>query len=95
METNMPTRTERFDTRLSAEQKELFIKAAAIQGMTLTNFIINSAQEAAKKVLHEEEILSLTLRDRFAFVEALQDDTHPNETLKRAARNYKEKQGIS
>jgi len=90
----MQAKTERFEARLNVEQKELFVRAAALQGVTLSDFIVNSAQVAAKQTMQEEQLMSLTLRDRLAFVEALLDDSPPNPKLQKAAKNYKNKMNL-
>ncbi len=89
------TRTERFETRLTSEQKKQLTKAASLQGVSLSEFIVNSAQKAANQILLEEDLLSLTLRDRLAFIDALTDDSPPDSKLQKAADNYKNKMSIA
>jgi uncharacterized protein (DUF1778 family) len=43
----------RIEARVSPEQKELFERAAAIQGVTLTDFAISSMHRAATTVVQE------------------------------------------
>jgi len=38
-----PVRNERLEARVSRKTKDLFQKAASIQGRTLTEFVVNSA----------------------------------------------------
>ena len=85
-----PARSERLEARISREQKRLLAKAAALEGRSLSDFVISSAQEAARKTLREHEILVLGAQDQEAFVAALLDDTPPGETLRNAARRYME-----
>ena len=40
-------RRARLEARVSAEQKALFERAAALQGLSLTDFLVQSAQAAA------------------------------------------------
>ena len=86
-----PTRSERLEARISKDQKRLFTKAAALDGCSLSEFVISSAQEAARKTIKEHETLALSARDQEAFVAALLDDTPPGETLRQAARRYMER----
>ncbi len=86
----MHSKTERIEARLIPEQKILLTKAAALQGLSLSEFVISSAYDAAKQVVQEEEILNLTVRDREFFVQSLLEDIEPHPRLKRAAKRYKE-----
>jgi len=82
-------RIDRLEARVSREAKELCQKAASIQGLTLTDFVVNSAVDAAKRTVRENEFLELTYRDRVAFVEALlQAPASPNAKLRKAAKRY-------
>jgi uncharacterized protein (DUF1778 family) len=78
----------RIEARVSPEQKELFERAAAIEGVTLTDFAISSMQRAAARVVQEHTVMELSLRNQRAFVEALQNPPEPNEALRKAARAY-------
>ena len=64
-------RKERLEARVSRDQKKLFEKAARLQGRTVTDFVVTSAQEAATRILQEHEVIALSTRDREAFVAAL------------------------
>jgi uncharacterized protein (DUF1778 family) len=84
---------ERLEARISREQKELFQRAADIQGRTLTDFVISSVQEAAKRAIQEHEMMILSVRDQEVFVEALLNPPNPSEKLRSAAQRYKQKIG--
>jgi uncharacterized protein (DUF1778 family) len=84
---------ERLEARISREQKELFQRAADIQGRTLTDFVISSVQEAALRAIQEHEMMILSVRDRELFVEALLNPPNPSEKLRTAAQRYKQKIG--
>ena len=81
-------RVERLEARVSRETKALCQKAAKIQGSTLTEFVVNSAVEAARRTVRESEFLELTQRDRLAFVEALLNAPTPNARLQKAAERH-------
>jgi uncharacterized protein (DUF1778 family) len=83
----------RLEARISAEEKELFTRAANLQGCSLTEFVVRSAQEAARKAVREHQMMSLTARDTEAFVKALLKPPAPSKKLKRAAERYKEIMG--
>jgi uncharacterized protein (DUF1778 family) len=83
------TRIERLEARVSREAKALCQRAARLQGLTLTDFVVNSAVEAAKRTVRESEFLELSYRERVAFVEALlKAPTIPNAKLRKAAKRY-------
>lgn len=78
----------RLEARVSHTTKALFQKAAEIEGRSVTDFVVHSAVEAAKRTLQENEFMHLTRRDRVAFVEALLNPPAPNATLRKAARRH-------
>jgi len=79
---------ERLEGRVSRETKALCQKAATIQGRSLTDFVVNSAVEAATRTVQENEFIALTQRDRVAFVEALLNAPAPNTRLQKAAERH-------
>jgi uncharacterized protein (DUF1778 family) len=79
----------RLEARISAEEKELLKRAADLQGCSLTEFVVRSAQEAARKAVKEHQIISLTARDTEAFVKALLKPPAPSKKIKHAAARYK------
>lgn len=87
----MSTKTARFDTRLSTEQKALFERAAALGGYrNLTDFILLSAQEKAKEIIQESELILASERDSEIFFDAMMQIEVPNEHLVAAAKAYQE-----
>lgn len=81
----------RFDTRLPKEQKEFFEYAANLGGFrTLTEFIISSVQEQAKKIVQEHNTILASKRDREIFVESILGPHKPNKKLREAALRFKE-----
>ena len=81
-------RRERVVARVNAEQKRLFQRAAGLQGRTLSDFLITSAQEAAQRTIREEEVMVLGARDSEAFVKALLALTPVNDRLRDSFRRY-------
>ena len=49
----------RIDFRPKPSQKALFEQAAALEGQTLTEFLIRSAEERALRVLEHHEVMNL------------------------------------
>jgi uncharacterized protein (DUF1778 family) len=81
-------KVERLEARLSPANKALFQEAATIQGRSLTDFVVNSALEAAKRIVRQNELVELTRRDRIAFVEALLNPPPPSDRLLEAMRRH-------
>lgn len=86
-------RTERLEARVPAELKDVFVRAAALRGQSLTDFIVSTVAEAARQVLRDQDILELTRRDQIAFAEALVHPPAPSAKLRSAARSYKRRAG--
>jgi uncharacterized protein (DUF1778 family) len=79
----------RFEARLTPEQKSILLRAAALTGRSLTDFVVTSAQEAAARTLREHEAMTLSVRDREVFVAALLKAPAPGPRLRKAAQRYK------
>lgn len=84
----------RLEARVSVDVKKLFKHAAALQGQTLTEFLVSCAHDAAKKTVQEHEIMELSARERRAFISALLKPPAPGKRLKKAAKRYKDAMGI-
>ncbi len=87
------TRDARLEARVSAAQKTLLQQAAALSGRTLSEFVVASAQEAARRVLAEHESIQLSRDEQLAFVQALLSSDEPNPRLARAAKAYRQRTG--
>jgi len=82
------TKAERLEARISPDQKHLFQHAADLLGRTLTDFVVSTLQQAATRVIQEQEMLHLSLADRKVFVEALLNPPKPNNRLLKATKRY-------
>lgn len=87
-------RGERLETRVTADQKKLIERAAALQGRTVTDFVLSSVQEAARRAIEEHQRLDLTVRDSEAFVEALLNPQPVNDRLRDTVRRYRRAAGV-
>jgi len=81
-------RMERLEARVNREQKELFVRAAQLSGVSLTSFVVSNLTGIAKRIVSEHQLLELTRRDREAFVDALLNPPKPNKKLRETARYY-------
>ncbi len=84
------SKTERLEARLTSEQKELLLIAADIEGTTLTDFVVRSAQKQARQVIAEHTRIQLDLEDSQAFVESLLNPPEPNSRMLAKAREYQQ-----
>ncbi len=81
--------TARLDVRMPKRLKNKIARAAELSGQSLTNFVVATLSDAARKVLNEENLTVLCDRDRDAFLAILDSDREPSPALKRAAEFYK------
>lgn len=89
----MPTVSEktRFDTKLTKVQKELFEQAAQLGGYrTLTDFVISTAQEKAKSIVEQHQILLASKKDKEVFFDAIMNPPTPGKRLLHAAERYRQ-----
>ena len=87
-------RAERLEARVSREQKDLFTRAAELQGRSLTDFLVASCQQAAIETVRTLDAMRLSERDRQAFVWVLLNPPVPAKTLERAAKRYRKRTGL-
>ena len=85
---------ERLEARLTSEQKELLQRAAQLEGTTLTDFVVRSAQEQARRVIEEHTLIKLSLEDSQAFARALLNPSKPNARMMAVAIEYKDSMGL-
>jgi uncharacterized protein (DUF1778 family) len=87
-------RGERLETRVTADQKSLIEHAAALQGRTVTDFVLTSVQEAARRAIEEHQRLDLSVRDSQAFVDALINPQPVNDRLRDTVQRYRRATGV-
>ncbi len=79
----------RLEVCVSVAQKGQLQRAAVLSGRTLIEFVVDSAQDAARRVIAEHESIRLSREEQSAFVQALLQPPEPNARLKRAAKAYR------
>jgi uncharacterized protein (DUF1778 family) len=87
------TRDARLEARVSAAQKSLLQQAATLSGRTLSEFVVASAQEAARRVIAQHDSILLSHEEQLAFVKTLLNPPEPNTRLKRAAKAHRQRTG--
>lgn len=65
------TRDERFNIRVRQDEKALIERAARIEGLTTSQFLVRAALRSAEQVLGDRRDFVLPAADWDAFVEAL------------------------
>ncbi|MCJ2093424.1 DUF1778 domain-containing protein [Methylobacterium sp. J-072] len=88
-------RADRLEARVTAEQKALVAHAAALEGRSITDFVLTSVQDAAKRAIAEHEVIQLSVRDSRAFVEALLAPRDPSERMRDRVATYRTLMGGS
>ena len=89
MEKRRPAGGNRLEARVTPGLKRLFQRAADLQGVTLSDFLIQSLRQAALQTVQEHETLRLNTRDSLQFAKALLAPPKPNARLRAAARRYR------
>jgi Uncharacterized protein conserved in bacteria len=79
----------RFDARLNEHQKMLIQKAADIEGRTVTDFVLHSAETAAERTIEQRTMLTLSAQATETFVNMILKPAEPGSVLRTAARHYK------
>ena len=85
---------QRIATRVTEEHKALFERAAMLKGLSLTDFMVSAAYEAAVKVLADSQIiLELGPADSRLFFAHLLNPREPAElpALQEAIRRYQQR----
>ena len=84
------SKRERLEARITPEQKELLQRAAALEGASLSDFVVRSAQRAAEQTIRDHAVLTLSARESQTFVEALLEPSAPNTALRDAVEHYRQ-----
>jgi uncharacterized protein (DUF1778 family) len=88
------TRSGRLEARVTLEQKSLIERAAALQGRSVTDFVLASVQDAARREIEYHQRLELSLRDSEAFVEAMLNPQPVNDRLRDTIKRYRQAVGV-
>lgn len=87
-------RSERLEARVTKDQKDLIERAAAIQGRSVTDFLLSSVQDAAQKAIDDHQRIRLSIRDAEAFVDALINPKPINDRLRETIERYRRTTGV-
>lgn len=82
-------KAERINLRLDEAAKQRLERAAAVEGQTVSAFILKSALERAEQALERHDALVLSRRDAEAFLEALAVPPAHTPALEAAVQDYR------
>lgn len=76
---------DRLSLRIAAAEKSLLLRAAALQHINLTEFVMRIVVDAARDVIEQNERVELSERDSLQVLQLLDDPPAPNKKLLAAA----------
>jgi len=76
------------EARLPSEVKELIEQAASLEGLSVSDFVVQSARSAALESIERHQIIYLTAEESKRLVELLLDPRPPNEALRKARADH-------
>jgi uncharacterized protein (DUF1778 family) len=85
-----PTKSHRLEARITDEQRELFQRAADLQGRSLSDFVVATVHEKAMQTIESMEIIRLNAEESLKMAEAILNPREPNAKLRAAAKRYME-----
>lgn len=83
--------TARLEARISAELHAMLKRAAALQGRTMTDFVVTAVQEAAQLAIEQAEVIRLSQADSERFAQALLEPPPLAPALERAFERRRER----
>jgi len=82
-------RGERLEARITADQKALIQRAAELEGRSVTDYVVSSVQDAAKRTVEAHEVIVLSATESRAFVDALLNPPPVNPRLRDSVQRYR------
>jgi uncharacterized protein (DUF1778 family) len=88
------TNDARINFRLTSDLKKAIEDAAAEMGQSVSDFAVSTLVQAARRILHDQQVTRLSARDQKLFVAMLDDESSkPNNALRKAAKRYRKEVG--
>lgn len=83
-------KVQRFVARVSAADKQLFQRAATLEGRSMATFVITHAREVARQIISQSNMIQLNADESVRFVEALlAPPRQPTPTMTDSIRAYR------
>ena len=83
-----PAKRHRLEARITDEQRQLFQRAADLQGRSLTDFVIATVHEKAVQTIESMQTIRLNEAESLAMAQALLNPRKPNAKLRAAVKEY-------
>jgi uncharacterized protein (DUF1778 family) len=84
-------KAQRFVARVSAADKQLFQRAATLEGRSMATFVIAHAREVARQIINQSNLIQLNADESVRFVEALlATPRQPTPAMTDSIRAYRE-----
>jgi uncharacterized protein (DUF1778 family) len=84
----MKAATDRLDIRLPPDDKRMLARAAQLEGVKVSHFVLAPALERARRVIAEAEQLAVTPKAYRDVLDALANPPQPTAALILAMRDY-------
>ncbi len=84
---------QRLEARCAPEVKNRIEYAAELQGRSVTDFLITAADEQACRVIEQQRIVHLSMKDSRALADVLVNPPKPNAKAIEAAKRYRKIMG--
>lgn len=89
MSQTQSTRSDRIEARITPEALATVRRAAQMQGRSLSDFVVQAAEQAALRIIEDVQIVRLSASDQIKFVESLlNEEAEPAPALQRAAQHH-------
>ena len=89
MSQKQSTRSERIEARIAPETLAIVRRAAEMQGRSLSEFVVQAAEQAAQRTIEDLQVVRLSTEDQIRFVESLlNEDAEPAPAMRRAAEHH-------
>ncbi len=80
---------ERIDARLTKEAKQQIDQAAALQGRSTSDFMVQAALKEASRVIEQQRIVRLTVEESVALAQLMTTEPKVNKASVAAMRRHK------
>lgn len=83
-----PSRTARIEARITPAALSVVQRAAALQGRSVSDFVVAAAGAEAQRVIEDAHLVRLSVDEQLRFTELLLNPPEPNPALKRAKKAH-------
>lgn len=83
------TRTSRLEVRIAPEVRAIVGQAAALQGRSISDFVVAAAQEVAHQTIEENQIIRLSAEDQERFANLLLDPPSLTPAMEHARASHR------